>query len=121
MINNREINDLGDLHSEIMKLNVTGSIKQKMLVLNDRTKQSLIEQSAGFMPKVYNDWIKSLKGLTQEEQLTWFDNLIFYPETNGFEDRRLYEWLTKDGSKSSFMFRVSECVEAICYGHEVED
>ena len=85
----------------------------------DCTQQSLIERSAGFMPGVYKDWIKSLKGLTQEEQLTWFHNIIFYPEINGFEDRLLYEWLTKDGSKSSFMLRISECIEAICYGYEV--
>lgn len=84
-------------------------------------KAKFPEQSAGFMPEVYKDWIKSLKGLTREEQLIWFHNLIFYPEINGFEDRLLYEWLTKDESKSSFMLKVSECIDAIRYGYEVSD
>lgn len=121
MISNREINNLSDLHSEIMKLNVTGSIKHKMLVLTDRTQQSLIERSAGFMPEVYKDWIKSLGNLTQDESLAYFHNIIFYPdEINSTESWLLYEWLLEDGSKSSFMFKVSECIEAICYGYEVK-
>lgn len=72
------------------------------------------------MPVVFDEWFNLLNKPTQGEALSILYWIVFDVDVRTHEQQNLFDWIKGDGSESMFMRRISECVDAIKYGYEVE-
>lgn len=119
--NELNINLLGLAHEEVYKLDISSLEAGKIESLIDRVQESLITQSAGVMPKVFDEWHKRNLELCicYQDEINLLIHSYINPSPSSKVNYDFIAWLMRDGTKNT-IDKLLMCIDAIKYGYEVE-